>query len=273
MALANAYRYGQWRKRPVGRPMSLPAESVETIRGVIEPVVDRAGRPTWLDTGDLVKVLEAAGVRFAEVVQTTPDDALRTAERMGMPLVAKAVASDLVHKSDVGGVIMGLKSLDDVSRAVRQLRENMQAAGTTLEHVLLQREVREGIEALVGVTTDPVFGPLVVCGMGGVHVELLRDVSFLLPPVSEQDAAEMIGRLRSSPLLDGYRGAPPGDRQALIDLVVRISALVEVVPHLRELDLNPVKVLAPGEGVVAVDGRIRVGPLDAVPVRPIAHGV
>jgi acyl-CoA synthetase (NDP forming) len=113
------------------------------------------------------------------------------------------------------------------------------------------------------VTSDPVFGPLVLCGLGGVHVELLKDVSFRLTPVTEVDADEMLSRLRSSRLLDGYRGSPPGDRQALLAAILRISALVDLVPELRELDLNPVKVLPPGQGVVAVDGRIRIGPARA----------
>jgi NAD(P)-dependent dehydrogenase (short-subunit alcohol dehydrogenase family) len=116
-----------------------------------------------------------------------------------------------------------------------------------------------GVEALVGVTTDPTFGPLLVCGLGGILVELLRDVSFRLTPVTDLDAREMLASLKSSRLLDGYRGSPPADRAALIDVILRISALVEVVPELRELDLNPVKVLAPGAGAVVVDGRMRIG--------------
>src|SRR5262249_58089719 len=132
-------------------------------------------------------------------------------------------------------------------------------SGPRLAGILLQRECPGSLEALVGVTTDPTFGPLLVCGLGGVLVELLRDVAFHLTPVSDVDATEMIGRLRSAPLLDGYRGMPPGDRDALVAVILRVSALVEVVPELRELDLNPVKVLAPGRGAVVVDGRLRVG--------------
>jgi acyl-CoA synthetase (NDP forming) len=121
--------------------------------------------------------------------------------------------------------------------------------------------VRGGIEALVGVTTDPTFGPLVVCGLGGVLVELLKDVSFRLTPVSDTDAEEMIAKLRSCKLLEGYRGSPPGDREALIRVIQRVSALAELVPELRELDLNPVKVFEPGRGATAVDGRLRIGPI------------
>jgi acyl-CoA synthetase (NDP forming) len=99
-----------------------------------------------------------------------------------------------------------------------------------------------------------------VCGLGGVLVELLRDVSFHLTPVTDADAREMLDRLRAGRLLDGYRGRPPGDRGALVDVILRVSGLVEVVPELRELDLNPVKVLTPGKGAIVVDGRMRIAP-------------
>ena len=113
----------------------------------------------------------------------------------------------------------------------------------------------------MGVTGDPTFGPLVVCGLGGVLVELLRDVTYRPPPVTDMDAEEMLSKLRAAPLLVGYRGAPPGDRPALVSVIQRVSALVDVVPELRELDLNPVKVLEPGRGAIVVDGRMRIGPL------------
>jgi len=196
----------------------------------------------------------------------TADRAPALAESMGYPLVAKAVSPGLLHKSDIGGVALGLHSVDDVRAAVSTLRERLAAAGRTLEHVLLQREVPGGLEALVGVVSDPTFGPLVVCGLGGVQVELLRDAAFRLPPVTDVDASEMIDRLRMKALLDGYRGSPPADRDALIHLVQRVSALVEAVPELRELDLNPVKVMARGGGVVVVDARVRLGPLSAAEI-------
>jgi acyl-CoA synthetase (NDP forming) len=184
-----------------------------------------------------------------------------TAERLGYPLVAKIVSPDVVHKSDIGGVIMGLASAKAVATAVDTLVQRAHTAGARLDGILLQREVASGLEALVGVTTDPTFGPLVVCGLGGTLVEVLHDVAFRLTPVTDLDAADMLSRLRASRLLDGYRGAPPGDREALIAVILRISALVESIPELRELDLNPVKVLPPGQGAVVVDGRMRLGPL------------
>lgn len=261
MALAAAERYGRWRKRPQGKSLTLEPPRVSAIRAVMQRVLADNPGPVWLEPADLSAVLRAAGIDFASGETVLPAEeapALAVAERLGYPLVAKAIAPGLLHKSDVGGVVLGLRSADAVRAAVRTLRDRMKAAGHELEGVYLQREVRGGIEALVGVTSDPTFGQLIVCGLGGVLVELLKDVAFRLPPVSDIDAEEMLSKLRSKRLLEGYRGAPAGDRQALIHLIQRVSALVEVAPEILEMDLNPVKVLEPGKGAIAVDGRMRV---------------
>jgi acetyl coenzyme A synthetase (ADP forming)-like protein len=260
-ALAAAERYGRWRCRPRGNLFTLDAFARATIRAVIDRVVATMTAPQWVGPRDLATILRAAGIDFAAAEQTAPAEAVATAEQMGYPLVAKVIAPEIVHKSDVGGVIMQLESAKAVGQAVDTLVARVQALGARLDGILLQREVRGGLEALVGVTTDPTFGPLVVCGLGGVLVELLRDVAFRLTPVSDLDAAEMLAELRSSPLLDGYRGGLPGDRDALIQVIMRISAVVEIAPEIRELDLNPVKVLAPGKGAIVVDSRMRVGPV------------
>jgi acyl-CoA synthetase (NDP forming) len=209
----------------------------------------------------LATVLQAADIMLASAEQTSPAEAVTTAERIGYPLVAKVISPDVLHKSDVGGVMLGLDTSAAVAAAVEMLVARMQQIHARLDGILLQRQVSSGIEALVGVTTDSMFGPLLVCGLGGTLVEVVRDVAFRLIPVSDIEATEMLAKLRANILLNGYRGAPPGDREALIALLLRVSALVESVPELQELDLNPVKVLAPGEGVIALDGRMRLVPL------------
>ncbi len=261
LALSAAERYGRWRLRPRGSVLSFDSFVQSAIRAVIDRLLDTNRKPQWLEHSDLATVLRLAGIEYAAAELTTPADAVETAGRMGYPLVAKIQSEQVIHKSDVGGVVVGIHCDEDVTSAMNSLRDRMMRIGLPLESILLQREVCGGIEALVGVTTDPTFGPLVVCGMGGVLVEMLKDVSFRLTPVSDVDAEEMIAKLRSSALLNGYRGSPPGDRQALIEVLLRVSALVELVPELRELDLNPVKVLEPGRGAVAVDGRLRIGPI------------
>ena len=258
IALSAAYRHGRWRSRPRGKLHVLSRFARDTIRAIVDHVLEAAGEACWLPQDQLTAILRAAGIDVAQAEQSTPEKACEVAERLGYPLVAKAIAPGVVHKSDVGGVIMGLDSARAVAKAAAALQERMTAVGVRLEGVLLQRQVDGGIETMVGVTTDPTFGPLLVCGLGGTMVELLKDVAFRLHPVTDLDAAEMIAALRSSRLLDGYRGAPAGDRDALISLIMRVSALVEAVPELSELDLNPVKIMPPGKGGIVVDGRLRL---------------
>jgi acetate---CoA ligase (ADP-forming) len=261
IALEAANRYARWRSRPRGTTLALDKRAEETVRNIVDTALSGADGPRWLNPQELSDVLGAAGIDVAIAQQTSLERAPAVAEAMGYPLVAKIVSPDVIHKSDIGGVIMGLHSAVEVEHACARLKARMAELGKRVEGVLLQREVAGGIEALVGVTTDPTFGPLLVCGLGGVMVELIKDVAFRLHPVTDVDAAEMVAMLRSSPLLDGYRGAPPGDRAALISIIRRVSALVEIVPEITELDLNPVKVLTPDAGAVAIDARMRVAPL------------
>jgi acetyl coenzyme A synthetase (ADP forming)-like protein len=258
LALAAAERYGRWRRRPQGTALTLGRFERSAVRAVVDRVLAKSTGAVWLEPDDLWTMLRAAGIEFAASELTPPADAAATAERLGYPLVAKAVAPGLLHKSDVGAVILDLDSAAAVASAVETLGVRLGTLGLHLERVLLQRQVGAGIEALVGVTTDPTFGPLLVCGLGGVLVELLRDVVYHLTPVTDVDARDMIGKLRAAPLLDGYRGQPSGDRDALAIVIQRVSALVEAVPEILELDLNPVKVLPPGQGAIVVDGRMRI---------------
>lgn len=266
-ALAAAVKYERWRQRPTGTATVLTREIRAAVRAIVDRTLGAGDSPLWLAASDVDELLHAVGIQVAASQVVAPHETAATADRMGYPLVAKAVVPGLLHKSDVGGVVLGLESAGDVSEAVTTMCERLEAAGLKVEAVQLQRQVKGGIEALVGVVADPTFGPLVVCGLGGVQVELLRDASFRLPPVTDLDAQEMIDRLRLKPLLDGYRGAPAGDQAALVTLLQRVSALVEAVPELREMDLNPVKVLPPGQGAVVVDARIRIGRLSVADLR------
>jgi len=256
MALAAATRYGRWRARPRGEVLTLGRFARETIRTVVDRALEGAATPRWLTPIDLAIMLRAAGIEVALAERTTVYDASAVAERLGYPLVAKAIVPGIVHKSDVGCVILDLDSSAAVTDAVRTLQERTSAIRAELHGVLLQRQIVGGIEMMAGVTSDPTFGPLLTCGLGGTMAELYLDVASRLHPVSDLDADEMVRTLRSSPLLDGYRGTPAGDRRAMNMLMMRLSALVEVVPELVELDLNPVKLLAPGKGAVVVDGRM-----------------
>jgi len=262
LALAAAARYQRWRARPLGKRLVFDPQTRIRLRVVADRVLARCDEwPVWLDEVEFSELLSIAGIAAAPASRATVADAPAIAAQLGYPLVAKVISPDVLHKTEVGGVILGLKSAAEVESAVARLADRMAERGKALEGILLQREIEGGVEVLVGVTIDPTFGPLLVCGIGGVTVELNRDVAFRLPPVTDVDADEMLKSLRSSPLLDGYRGMPPADRAALVDVIMRVSALVEVVPEISEVDLSPVKVLAPGAGAIVVDGRVRIKPV------------
>jgi acyl-CoA synthetase (NDP forming) len=218
----------------------------------------RPGNGGWLPLAEVAALLRIVEIPFApfESVEATPEAAAAASERVGLPVAVKVSAPGLLHKTEAGGVALDLRSREAVRVAAQHTLERVRAAGYAPDALLIQRQAESGLEALVGMTTDPDLGPVIVAGLGGIHVELLRDVAFGLVPVSDVDAREMLGRLRASALLDGFRGAPPADRAALVDCILRISALVASAPELLELEINPVRVYR--HGLVAVDARARV---------------
>lgn len=250
LALAAATRYGAWRDRPRGDLLRLAEDRVQGARRWVR---DRAAG--WVAFDDLAELLELVGVGVAKTRTVAPDAeaAVRAAREVGYPVVLKAIAPGVLHKSDVGGVTLGIADDEALRAAVATMRARLPLSG-----LLVQRAVPRALETIVGVTSDPSLGALVLAGIGGTAVELYKDVAFRVTPVSDLDAAEMIDSLRGRALFDGFRGGRPADRAALIDVVRRIAALVEVVPEIAELDLNPVMLLEPGAGAVVVDGRLRL---------------
>jgi acyl-CoA synthetase (NDP forming) len=174
----------------------------------------------------------------------------------------------LVHKTEIGGVRLNLNDAAAVRQAFAEIRDRLTRDGRldAMEGVLVQPMVSGGTEVLVGVTQDPVFGPLVAFGLGGIHVEILGDVCFRVTPLTDHDAREMVRGIRGASLFQGYRGHPPADLAALEDVLLRVSQLVEGVPEICELDLNPVFALPPGQGCRIVDARIRVQPIPEMPL-------
>lgn len=250
IALSASVRYGQWRARPIGTRFVLKPEQQQSIRAEIA-----ACRDGWMPLERIATLLATVGVQLAElrIVRPDPSAACAAARELGFPCVLKAVAPGLVHKTDVGGVALDLEDATAVTRAAESMLARVRAT-----QLIVQRQVPRGVEALVGVTTDPTLGPLLVAGIGGTAVELYKDVAFRIVPLSDVDANEMLEQLRGKALLDGFRGAPAADRAVLIEVIQRIAALVEIVPELVELDLNPVIVLPPGHGAIAADARIRL---------------
>jgi acyl-CoA synthetase (NDP forming) len=182
-----------------------------------------------------------------------PETAARTAAELGVPVALKASGPELVHKTELGGIRLNLRTGDEVREAFATMKQSL---GPAMSGAVVQPMVKQGVELLVGFVVDAAFGPLVVFGMGGTAVELLGDHVSRLAPLTELDAREMVLGLRSSPLLTGYRGSEPVDIEALVDLILRMGQLAQDLPELVEADCNPV-IATPG-GALVVDARLRL---------------
>ncbi|HEY7705444.1 MAG TPA: GNAT family N-acetyltransferase [Acidimicrobiia bacterium] len=256
VALSRAVRYTEWRNRDPGAVPVFPDLDIDAARVTVAAALERTGpEGGWLTAEEFDSVLSAAGIRHAiSNVAADEDAAIAAAAMVGGPVALKVVAPGVLHKTEVGGVLLGLAGEAAVRAGFRQIRSAVPEA----EGVIVQEMVEGGHEVLMGMVEDPNFGPLIVFGLGGVLVELLGDVVFRIQPLTDRDAAAMVRSIRGARLFDGYRNLPAGDVEAAEQTLLRLSALIGAVPELAELDLNPVKVLEPGKGVVVVDGRARI---------------
>jgi acetyl coenzyme A synthetase (ADP forming)-like protein len=265
-ALAAATRYAAWREMPDGCAVRFDDIDRARTRAIIEKRLADGGG--WLDPMDVAALLAAARIDApATMLVHDADDAMEAAMQLGFPIVLKAYGPELLHKSDVGGVRLSLRDEFSVHQAYRQLAG---ALGERMTGAIVQPMVAAGVELMIGATFDPLFGHVVAVGAGGTMVELLDDVAFRLQPLTDADPDAMLGELRCARLLHGFRGSKPVDVARLREMILRVSALLELCPEIRELDVNPV--LAGETRVVAVDARIRVATPDAVvPSRRIAY--
>ncbi|KAA0232127.1 MAG: acetate--CoA ligase family protein [Dehalococcoidia bacterium] len=219
----------------------------------------RAEKRTLLSEVEAKEVLREAGVpATATTLATTREQAQDQSEAMGYPVVLKIVSPGIAHKSDVGGVKLNLLNREAVGAAFDEIMANARRAepNASILGVSVQQMAKQGTEVIIGMTTDPQFGPVMMFGLGGIMVEVLKDVSFRLVPLSEKDAGQMIDEIKGRPVLSGVRGQPPADIDALKQAIIQVSRFVEKHPEVRELDLNPV--FAYPDGAVAVDARIVV---------------
>lgn len=204
-------------------------------------------------------MLKAAGVPVVETrLARNTKEAVAISREVGYPVALKLMSEDVVHKSDAGGVKLGLQNNSQVEKAYSAMMSSVKAAypEAKVDGVSVQRMAKPGVEVIVGMSKDPQFGPVLMFGLGGVLVELLKDVSFRIVPVAKMDAAEMIREIKGFPMLQGFRGSKPCDLDALENLIVAVSDFVEKNPRVKELDLNPV--FAYEDGVMAVDARVVV---------------
>ena len=260
-ALARVVTHAEWRRRPRGSVPVFPDVRPDTARSLI------AGREGWLPPVAVDQVLRAFGIPVAETfAAATEEQAEAAAEHIGRAVALKAVGPSILHKTDIGAITLGLTGEEAVRQAYRDMRARL---GDAMSGVIVQRMVPGGVEMLVGATSDPTFGPVMACGTGGTLVELFSDVVLRLHPLTDIDAAEMINQLRGAPLLRGYRGQPTADENALRDVLLRVSALIDACPEILELDINPLKVLP--TGACAIDARMRVGRMVSPPSRRVTY--
>jgi acetyl coenzyme A synthetase (ADP forming)-like protein len=266
-ALAKAATYAEWKQRPEGVVFEFDDIDTDRVRTTMDAAVERLGVDGgWLEPTEVDTVLGACGLPLpASGTARSEDDAVLLAAKIGGPVVLKVISPAALHKSDVGGVVLDVEGEEEIRAAYRAVTR----AVPDPQGVLVQAYVGSGHEVLIGMTEDPVFGPLIVFGLGGVFVELVGDVAFRIHPLTDLEAAEMIRDVKTARLLDGYRGGDAGDLDALRAALLRVSALVNLAPEIVEMDMNPVKVHEPGRGVNVVDARIKVRPVEGpwVPTR------
>lgn len=258
-ALSAAVRYREWRGKPEGKLVRFDdidrAAAEATVRSALRRLGDEGG---WLSAAEMEQLLDAYRIPSAQSRTVhAEDEAVQAAADLGGTVVLKVIAPSALHKSDVGGIALDVSG----EQAVRAAYKQVTSAVSDVTGVLVQQFVGGGHEVIIGMTEDPLFGPLVVFGLGGIFVELMRDVAFRINPLTDLDAVEMLSEVKSAKLLTGYRGAAGGDLEALQELLLRVSSLVEDHPQITEIDLNPVKVLPPGDGVIVVDTRMRLRPV------------
>jgi len=255
-ALGRAAELAAWRARPAGEVPQLGDVDVGAAAAVIGARLVSHPDGCWLDQADTDVLLRSFGIPTIEARRVRDvHDALAAAAQIGYPVALKVGSADVVHKTDVGGVNLDLRSPD----ALRDAFETMHATfGDAMHGAVVQRMAAAGLEVIVGVTQDPLFGPLLLFGLGGVTSELLTDRALRILPVTDTDAYDLVRSLRTSPLLFGYRGSPALDVAALENLIVRVARLASDTPEISEMDLNPV--IVSQHGVVTVDAKVRCAP-------------
>jgi acetate---CoA ligase (ADP-forming) len=252
-ALAHVTRYGEWLRRPIVAGEPMPEEIRVRVRGLMQDACAKG--EGWLPPSDCDAILRAAGMPvLASRTARTADEAVVAAREIGLPAVLKAVGPRILHKSDVGGVRLALASEQAVREAFHALAGTL---GDAMDAVLVQPMVTGGVEMAVGGLNDPAFGPVVMCGTGGVLIDLLDDMAFAMCPLTETGATQLVERIKGRVRLRGFRGAPASDEPALRRLLVRASQLLHACPEIREMDLNPVMVLP--AGAIVADVRMLVG--------------
>lgn len=257
--LARAYHYSQYRELEEGRVPEFPDIDAERAREALLTAVTISEEGTWLFPEVAAGLLRDYGITMVETaVASSAEEAAEWSSKLGFPVVMKVRSSTIMHKTDVGGIALGLMKEEEVRQAFHEMTRRLEAAGVSdgMQGVVIQPMLQGAQEVIVGMSQDPVFGPLVMVGLGGTQVELLKDVAFSLHPLTDVDTEKMLKQLRGLPLLQGWRGSPLKDIDALKEVLLRFSAMIEDFPEIDQMEINPLMVLNKGNGCIAVDARI-----------------
>lgn len=254
-ALSKVVQYAKWKNSPPSSYVSPQGTKRAKALALVANALKKS--EGWLSVAEAFELLELYGVTCARTFFVkTPDEAYEIAKTIGGEIALKALSRTLIHKSDIGAVKLSLKP-EEVKAVAEEMEQRLKALGISLEGFLIQEMVKGGVELLLGVTQDPTFGPVVACGFGGTLTELVKDISVKLTPLTQRDVDELVESLRLYPILTGYRGGVRYDVESLKDAIARVGALVEDIPQILEMDINPLIVLP--NGVKAVDVRIKIG--------------
>jgi acetyltransferase len=262
-ALSVICRYREWRDRP---NLDDPALTVDRQRADAIMAAARREGISKLPELETLQLLEAYGIPTARAgLARSAEEAVTLATQMKGPVVLKIVSPQVIHKTDVGGVRVGLASAEQVRSAYEEIEANVRQAvpGAVIDGILVQQMLKAGREMIAGIVRDPAFGPLVMFGLGGVLVEVLRDVIFRVAPIHLRDAHDMVRGIRGSRILEEIRGMPAADKDAIAGVLLRLSRLAGDFPEIEEIDINPL--LASHSGAVAADGRVLLRSREAAP--------
>ncbi len=261
-ALAAMHQYKRIQTRPEGKIRRFDVDEA-AARSALAGA--RSGGRMWLSGQEVEALLRAYGFSTPRSAMCrSEEEILRAASEIGYPLVMKLASPDVVHKSDVGGVRQDLRSEEELLDAFRRIKASFSEfrekhAGARMEGVLVQEMVRGGKEVFMGMSTDPNFGQLIAFGLGGVYVEVLKDITLRVAPLTDLDAAEMVRSIRSYPILNGARGEKPVDIEKLSECLMRVSQMVLDLPEIKEMDINPLMAFERGREFKVVDARVAIG--------------
>jgi acetyltransferase len=261
-ALANAVKYSELKTPATGSVPEFPDIERDKARQLIKKILSSGvERPLWLSNQDMSELFGYYGIHFAATaVAQTAEHAVEIARKTGYPVVIKLNSATVTHKTDVGGVVMDVKTPQEVRQAFNGIKTRMEkmGRGNEMQGVAVQRQITEGAEVMVGVSEDPQLGHVILFGEGGILAELKKDTTLCLLPLTDVKASDLINSVKISRVLKGYRSMPAYDIRSLEDLLLRVSAMVEDIPQITEMDLNPVKVQNANQGYWVVDGRIMI---------------